>query len=364
MNSELLNVVTLGDLLIANPAPGEPSFLSAASGAVWTQRSGRFYAVGDDQGSVGEFLLRWADVQKALRLGDNSAVVKPGVAQRILPGVLPQDESARKEAKADFEAMTIIRRRHIEALDGQIRKDALRRFPHGLLLIAGSGGMSWGGTRRSLCVIYSMDEKGHISGLPAKISLEGLHEFLEDNVRGELNIEGICVHGPHIILAQRGNSFDDTNQPAPNVLIRLSLAYVLQSMYTDLMVSQCELEDVTEYDLGHATLEKDGRSYEVKLDFTDIDSVEDDDRNRLVFTAAAEATGEAAIDGVIAGSVVGVIDAEGRIENIYPLADRTIKLEGINGLYNESTGSIDLLLVSDADNPAVPAPLMAARIPG
>jgi hypothetical protein len=44
--------------------------------------------------------------------------------------------------------------------------------------MAGSGGVSWEGVRRSTCVVYSRDEDGHIVGLPAKVSLEGLHEYL------------------------------------------------------------------------------------------------------------------------------------------------------------------------------------------
>ncbi len=45
--------------------------------------------------------------------------------------------------------------------------------------------------------IYVRDEDGHIVGLPAKISLEGLHEYLEGSpwLTGELNIEGMAVHG-------------------------------------------------------------------------------------------------------------------------------------------------------------------------
>ncbi len=39
-----------------------------------------------------------------------------------------------------------------------------------------------------------------------------------------------------------------------------------------------------------------------------------------------------------------------------------IKLEGIDALYNATLGCIDLLLVSDADDPEVPAPLFAARL--
>jgi hypothetical protein len=220
--------------------------------------------------------------------------------------------------------------------------------------------------RRSTGVVYSRDEDGHIVGLPSKVSFEGLHEYLEGSpwLTGELNVEGMATHGRELVLAQRGNSSDEQGRPAKNLLVRLSLAEVLESFYTDLRVGRCELEEIREYDLGSLPLEVDGSSYDVKLDFTDLDAVTDDPLRRLVFTAAGEATDDhGPAKGAIAGSIVGVIDADGNIAQTCPLEDASIKLEGVDARYNPATGTIDLLLVSDADDPDVPAPLMAARIP-
>lgn len=358
-----LNVVRLGTHHVVNPQPGEPPFLSAASGVVWSR--GELISVGDDQAELAMYDLTHEAVMTALRAGEHADLLAPGVAYRIIPDVLPLEPMDRKEHKADFEALTIIRREHIEALqDEAVRAECLRRFPHGLLLVAGSGGVSWGGVRRSIGVVYLLDEEGHILGVPAKVSLEGLHQFLEQHVTGELNIEGVCAHGQYLILAQRGNSIDKaTGEPAQNMLIRLSLAKVLKSLYTDLRVDQCELEEVRSYEIGFLPLTKDGKEYEAKLDFTDLDSVEGDPHGRLVFTAAAEGPDDTPIKGEIAGSVVGVIGSDGNIQQIIRLDDPTIKLEGVHAWYDAETGSIYLLLVSDADDPDVPAPLMAARIP-
>ncbi|HEX2043500.1 MAG TPA: hypothetical protein VHF24_12765 [Acidimicrobiales bacterium] len=357
-----LQVITLGTLRIVNPDHGEVAFLSAASGVVWS--GPRLYSVGDDQAALAEFVLDSFELLEALREGAGRDVLRPGVAKRIIPEVLPLDPMARKEAKADFEALTIIRPEVIDTIpDEEVRTEARRRFPHGVLLVAGSGGVSWGGVRRSVGVAYSLDEKGHIVGLPAKFSLEGLHQFLEKHVViGDLNIEGLCVHERQVVLAQRGNSLDQEGNPAPNMLVRLSLTEVMRSLYTDLRIDQCELEEVRSYDIGYLPLDKEGQSFDVKLDFTDVASVTADPLGRLVFTAAAEAAGDP-IDGEIAGSVVGVIGADGNVERMAPLADPTIKLEGVDARYNPALGSIDLLLVSDADDPGVPAPVMAARIP-
>lgn len=360
-----LGVIRLGTHQIVNPQPGDVPFLSAASGTAWTGT--RLYSVGDDQAAVAEYELDPVAVLEALRAGQDADVLRPGIAERIIPDVLPLDPAQRAEQKADFEALTLVTRDDLEALpDAARRPELLRRFPHGLVIMAGSGGMSRGGRRRSTCVVYQRDEDGHIVGLPAKVSLEGLHEHLERSpwLLGELNIEGMAAYGPYLVLAQRGNSRDAEGRPAKNLLIRLSLADVLESFYTDLKVGACELEEIRAYDLGSLPLERDGQRFDVKLDFTDLDAVTGDPLRRLVFTAAAEGTDDQGpAKGEIAGSIVGVIDAEGNLGRTFPLEDPTIKLEGVDARYTPATGTLDLLLVSDADEPDVPAPLMAARIP-
>lgn len=362
MSEVPLSVIQLGEHRVVNPGPGEPPFLSAASGTAWS--GSRLYSVGDDQASVAEYHLASAEVLEALRAGESTDILKPGIADRIIPDVLPLDPKERATQKADFEALTLVLRSHIEALTHPARDELLRRFPYGLLMMSGSGGMSWAGFRRSTCVVYSLDEHGHISGLPAKVSLEPLHCSLEENdaVNGDLNIEGMAVHGTTLILAQRGNSIDATGAPAANLLIHLDLGEVLESIYTDLSVGELELQGTRRYELGYLPVEHEGSTYDVKIDFTDLDSVTDDPRGRLVFTAAGEGPDGSPVKNVIAGSAVGVISAEGELESITPLADRTIKLEGVDARYNPTLGSIDLLLVSDADDPDVPAPLFAARL--
>ena len=359
-----LRVIRLGTHRIVNPAPGDPPFLSAASGTAWS--GNRLYSVGDDQAAVAEYELDPVAVLEALRAGEDADLLQPGIAERIIPDVLPQDPGKRAAQKADFEALTLVTDDELRALpDTEVRAGLLRRFPHGLVVMAGSGGMSWEGKRRSTCVVYLRDEDGHIVGLPAKVSLEELHEELEGSpwLQGELNIEGMAVYGEYLVLAQRGNSTAQDGSPAKNMLIHLSLAEVLESFYTDLEVGRCEIEALREYDLGYLPLEVDGEHHDVKLDFTDLDTVTGDPQRRMVFTAAGEGTDDQ-VKGRIAGSIVGVIDVDGNLAATYPLEDPMIKLEGVDAQYNPATGTIDLLLVSDADDPDVPAPLMAARLPG
>lgn len=357
-----LPVIKLGEHRVVNPQPGEPDFLSAASGTAWSAR--RLYSVGDDQATVAEYDLDPTAVLEALRANEDRDLLEPGFAERIIPDVLPIEPGERAAKKADFEALTLVLRSNIEALEHAERDAILRRFPHGLLMLSGSGGMSWEGVRRSTCVVYSLDDDGHISGLPAKISLQALHESLEagEHVTGALNIEGMAIYGPSLVLAQRGNSLDADGKPAKNVLIYLDLGEVLESIYTDLSVGELELQGTRAYDLGHLPVEHQGQSYDVKLDFTDLDTVTDDPERRLVFTCAGEGPDDTPVANLIAGSAVGVISGKGELLSVTPLADRSIKLEGVDARYNPTLGCMDLLLVSDADDPDVPAPLFAARL--
>ena len=174
----------------------------------------------------------------------------------------------------------------------------------------------------------------------------------------------MAVYGEHLVLAQRGKSIDPDGRPAQDLLISLDLGEVLESLHTDLSVGALELQGTRSYDLGELPVEHEGAEHPVKLDFTDLDAVGEDPHGRLVFTAAGEGPDGSAVEGVIAGSAVGVISAAGELAALVPLADRTIKLEGVDARCNPSLGSIDLLLVSDADDPDVPAPLFAARLPG
>jgi hypothetical protein len=356
-------IFDLGAHHIDNPLDGEPNYLSAASGVAWTGKW--LYSVGDDQASLTRYELTFESVRDALYRNQASDLLAPGKTLRILKGKLPQDAGLRAEAKADFEALTMITRQHLELLpdDGTgIKEEAIMRYPNGMLLITGSGGMSWGGTRRSIGVVYVLDDTGCAIGGPTKIELSGLHEYLEEflapHVLGELNIEGTCVYNNpqgsmELILAQRGNCIDKkTSQPGENMLIRLSLLEVVRSILNDLEINALELLSVSAYNpfLGHIQAPHDGVVHDVKLDFTDLDAIAGDPYSRLIFTAAAEGT-DGPFKGRIAGSAIGVIDANGYVTSITDLEDTSIKLEGITSWWNDEAQRIEFLAVDDADNP-------------
>jgi hypothetical protein len=331
----VLRVELVRHLSVANPDDGRPPFMSAASGVARAGDGGRAIAIGDDENHFWEGEVEGAE---------------PGSYTRIIPGVLSADDRRRKSQKPDLEALTIL--------------PPFERNPNGALLACGSGGSSKRGTTRSMGVAFTLDADGRLAGMPCRIGLEPLHSLLGRHVTGELNLEGICVWDDHVVLAQRGNSLDDRGRPAKNQLLMLSREEIVRSLLTDLDVDPHELLEVADYDLGHRTVEHDGREHELKLDFTDLDHVSADPRGRIAFTAAAEGIDGSPLEGVIAGSAVGLIDPNGSVERLVPLADAKIKLEGVDARYHEGRDEIELLLVADADDPDAPAPLLRATLPG
>ncbi len=331
----VLHVEKIRELTVDNPEEGRPGFMSAASGVSRAGDGDQAIAIGDDENHFWEGPVN-----------DE----RPGLYTRIIPGRLSADEQERKFQKPDLEALTIL--------------PPFERNPHGALLACGSGASSQDGTQRSSGVAFSLDADGRLAGLPCRIDLQPLHRFVRRHVTGELNIEGICVWGEHVVLAQRGNSLDDDGHPAQNLLLMLSLEEVIRSLLTDLEIDPHELLEVRSYDLGHLTARHDGGHRTVKLDFTDVDSVSGDPHGRMVFTAAAEGIDGSPDAGLIAGSVVGVIDAHGELGKLVALEDASIKLEGIDARYDPDRDEIQLLLVADADDPDAPAPLLRAVLPG
>jgi hypothetical protein len=123
----------------------------------------------------------------------------------------------------------------------------------------------------------------------------------------------------------------------------------MASLRGDLRIDPRELDVVRSYDLG--TL--DG----VPLAFSDATPL---GRDLLVFTASAEAQGEAGPDGEIRGSVVGTIGLDGDVQRLRTI-DRRWKVEGVHATID--TGVMDFLFVCDQDDPDSASPLLSAAMP-
>jgi hypothetical protein len=287
---------------------GRGAYISAASGVV--QRADFVYVVGDDEVFLGEF-----EVSRAA----------PGRLRRVLEDELPLEHRARKEAKPDFEALTVL--------------PPFKAHPYGALVGLGSGSTA----NRDRGFVWRLGSDGSLQGEVGVIDLSPLYTLLRRQL-DELNIEGAAVMGDRFWLLQRGNS-----ELGLNVVAELALDEVMDSLVRDRTFAAAELQDIHAYDLGAL----DGE----KLTFSDASSLGHD---LLVFTASAEGSGSTYEDGEILGSVVGTIDGARGVRRLRTI-DRSFKVEGVHAVLD--TGVLTMTFVCDQDDERVASPLLSATMP-
>jgi len=293
-------------VLRAGSAPGRPSFLSAASGLVCT--GDELCVVADDELHLGRFPV---------------ASTLPGKLLRLMPGSLPVAPALRKRRKADLEVL--------------LRLPVSVEWPRGALLALGSGSRP----RRGRGAWIALGSNGRVTGRAHPVDASALYARLASEV-GELNIEGGWVSGESLFLLQRGNRGN-----APNALIRFALQPMLSG------IRHGQLAPLPPRMLKFMSLgDIDG----VPLGFTDGTALPD---GRWLFAAVAEDTANAYLDGRCAGAAIGLADARHRIQWLRRV-EPPLKIEGIatSGAGNTRR----LLLVSDADDPTVPAQLLTAAL--
>lgn len=286
-----------------------PAHLSAASGLV---RVGPWlYVAADDELGLGCFDLR-SDA--------------PGELRRLAPAgvpALPVAHEARKARKPDTEAL--------------VRLPPMAQAPQGALLALGSGSRP----NRQQGALWALDEAGGLAGAPGAVDLAPLYAALHRRF-GELNIEGAFMHDGLLVLLQRGH------RGAP-VNASVHFPWPAVAAWLDGQGEAPQPQSTTEHVLG--TL--DG----VPLGFTDGAALPS---GGWLFSAAAEDTGDAYLDGACAGSVIGRVDAAGGLVGSLRLLPRC-KVEGIALAAGGDARS--LLMVTDDDDRALPAQLMAAQLP-
>lgn len=296
-------------LTLSQPSNGNRhSHLSAASGLV--QIGDWLYVVADDENHLGIF-----------RRDTNES----GYLQALFHGDLPLTPKERKAAKPDLEVLTLIL--------------ATKHYPHGALLALGSGSKE----SRTRGAIIAFDEHGDLKSDVEIIDLTLVYHHLKEAC-GKLNIEGAIIQDKDIILFQRGNKKNNLN-----ATIRFPLKAFFEHVYHPGKNTKLEFE-VAPYQLGDI----DG----VPLCFTDATTLPD---GSIVFTAAAENTSDAYLDGACMGSAIGIIHANGELHSIKTV-DKTVKVEGVTATI---TGNqVHLLLVTDADDETLPAQVYSAVLHG
>ncbi len=287
---------------------GMPQHLSAASGLANAGSS--LYVVADDE----------------LHLGVFTAVGNaPGRLLRLFDGELPTAPKARKKQKPDLEAITQL--------------PPFGDCPNGALLALGSG------SKRNRCrgALLRLDARGVIDGAPRQLDVSPLFEELERHCPA-LNIEGAVAIGGELRLLQRANK-----KHPQNAIVRYPLPAILDALATGTVIGAIAPAAIDVVDLGAI----DG----IPLSFTDGASLPD---GAMVFTAVAEDTEDTYNDGACLGAAIGVVAPDGTMRLLERL-DECHKVEGVAARVDDN--AIRLLLVTDADDPAVPANLFSATLP-
>lgn len=293
--------------LEAGSEPDRPAWLSSASGLVAT--ADELYVVADDELHLGRFSF------------DPS---QPGRLQRLFPGDLPDGVKKRKQRKPDLEVL--------------LRLPASSDYPHGVLLALGSGS----GEHRCRGVLLALGADGRLAGKPRSIDAEALYTRLARSF-DDLNLEGGWVSQGRLHLLQRGNKGD-----SPNAVLQWDIALVAGALLRDRCLPDVDPMHMRTVDLG------DIRG--IPLGFTDATPLPD---GGCLFSAVAENTDDARIDGPCVGAVIGSMDADTRIRWLRPVLP-LYKIEGVE--MRQEGGASRLLLVTDADDPSAPALLLQAQL--
>jgi hypothetical protein len=292
--------------LAAAPTAGQPLYLSAASGLACLDSF--IYVVADDELHLGVF---------------PAAGSEPGRLIRLFDGALPDSKKKRKKQKPDLEALTLL--------------PAFGDFPHGALLALGSGSRS----NRRMGVLLGLDRHGGVRGSPQAVDLSPLLAPLDEEFP-KLNIEGAVVSHDELRLFQRGNKRD-----AENAIIRFRLSLLLE------LLSSQRVDAVTPFAIDRFDL---GQIDGIPFCFTDAAALPNDD---MVFTAVAEDTDDNYNDGPCAGAAIGIVGNNGHLRSLHRLR-QPCKIEGVDARPDGDV--VRLLLVTDADDPDIPASLFSATI--
>jgi hypothetical protein len=293
--------------LDAAPGPRMPAYLSAASGLVhvgpWR------YVIGDDLNHLAAFAP-----------GPRT----PGSLVRVFAGAVPSRKKPRRKRKRDLESLVCL--------------PAFAGYPHGALLALGSG--SRRRRHRGACV--ALDAAGRVAGRAQPVDLAELYAPLLREF-AEVNVEGAFVSGKYLVLLQRAHE----GQPR-NARVRVRLAAILDALAARRAPRASAVADMRDVALPAL----DG----VVLGFTDGAALGD---GAFAFTAVAESTDDAYADGPCAGSAIGIVDGRARLRALWRLSP-PLKVEGI--AVRGRGRRLQVEVVTDADNPRVPARLLAATI--
>jgi hypothetical protein len=199
--------------------------------------------------------------------------------------------------------------------------------------------------------------RGIGSGAPEVelVALTALYHLLRGTpgfAPGRLNLEGVVSLGDRLRFFSRGNGKERDGVKPVNATCDVALDTLLGHVTAPDRFPPPSPTDITQYDLGDLDA--------VPLGFTDATVVGD----RIVYSAAAEASPDAVDDGSVTGSALGVIDAGGRARWA-PIKDErgalfAGKVEGVVA----AEGGGGFYVVLDGDDPRAPSELCLVETGG
>jgi hypothetical protein len=297
--------------------PHGKAWLSAASGLVCAGE--RAYVIADDEHHLGCFSLRAAA---------NPDALEPLTLMRLFSGDLPEDKKQRKKAKPDLESLSLL--------------PPLTEYPHGALLALGSGSR----VTRYQGVLIPFDKTGELQNDKTQLDLEILYEPLQKQF-GDLNIEGAFVTGGEFHLLQRGNK-----SKAHSARISYPWPALAAWLTRQALLPPCAMSS---HNFALGSVEG------VPLSITDAAALRE---GWWVFCAVAENTDDSYHDGACMASIIGIVKPDGELAYQYRLQGDP-KVEGIAVANHDvpSGSGLQLLLVTDADDPQIASQLLRVVLP-
>jgi hypothetical protein len=306
----------------ADPALDRPAHVRAASGVAWL--GAQLAVVQDDANFVA-----LVEPESGLAL-DVPLPVGPNGAR------LFDEARGTKNLKLDLEACFVVHEAgqpvRLVAL-GSGSKPARER----IVVLDFAAGAS------AVSRVRVLDAKAFYAQLHARVEFSG----------SELNLEGAVLHDDALLLFQRGNGEARPDQPAVNAVGELPWSQLRDYLASEASPSRVpQLKAVTQYDLGSID--------DVPLSFTDATAGAG---GSTLFLASAEASANTVSDGLVHGTRIGELGADGRVRTA-PLLDENgapshVKAEGIV-LDRKDPGRA--WVVVDMDDPALASELLEVRL--
>ena len=193
-----------------------------------------------------------------------------------------------------------------------------------------------------------------ITATPILREVEALYEQLRNNTMfagSELNIEGAIFCNGWVRLFNRGNGKPQAGCLPVNATCDIAwdeLAAYLQEPHKQPVP---QLQKICQYELG--TLD------DLRLTFTDATVT----KQNVIFSATAENSPDASSDGIVAGSVLGILDIEARWIELRTL-DGSLFTSKVEGVCVSKRNANRLYLVIDVDDPTRPCELCEVEIEG